>query len=219
MLVGKVELDKPERKSAVRITSYINQRRGAELMMESAEIRSSRVFSPLSSAGHWLWEELWRIIPIAVFFLIGFLLVLLIIKLTLAQYSIEVTTVSRAVIGALIAAKVVLILNHTRLARALKDYPRILPVLWRTLFYGVCFVFLALAERALDQRREHGGFAASFHYVVTHTDLHRLMALSVGVALVFCVYFILFEIADYLGPGVLISLFFKSHPQAREVRS
>jgi hypothetical protein len=37
------------------------------------------------------------------------------------------------------------------------------------------------------------------------------MALAVGVALVFSVYFTLGEIADYLGPGVLIGLFFKSH--------
>jgi len=191
--------------------------------MESAEIKSSRVVSPLSSAGHWLWEELWSLIPIAIFFMTGFLLVLLIIKLTLAEYSIEFTTFSKAVIGALIAAKVVLILNATPLARGMGRLPRIVPVFWRTLFYGGCFITLAIAEKAFDQRREHGGFAASFDYVMTHTDLHRLMALTVGIALVFAVYFILFEIADYLGPGVLIGLFFKSHPPlpapAREMSS
>jgi hypothetical protein len=178
-------------------------------MIKGAEIKSARATSMVASAGRWFGEELWRVIPIAVFFLIGFLLVLLIIKLTLAQYSIEVSTVSRAVLGALIAAKVVLILNHTSMARAMARYPRIVPVLWRTLFYGVVFIVLALAERALDQRHEHGGFASSFAYVATHTDIHRLMALSIGVALVFCVYFILAEIAEYLGPGVLIGLFFK----------
>jgi hypothetical protein len=178
-------------------------------MMEGAEVKSSRVSSPLASVGHWLWEELWRVIPIAAFFFIGFMLVLLLIKLTLAQYSIESATVSRAVLGALIAAKVVLILNRTPLARKMKNYPRILPVLWRTVFYGVCFVFLALAERAIEQRHDHGGLSGSIHYVATHTDMHRLMALSLGVALVFSVYFILSDIADYLGPGVLINLFFK----------
>ncbi len=178
-------------------------------MMESAEVKSSRASAPLASVGHWLWEELWRVIPIAVFFLIGFMLVLLIIKLTLAQYSIESSTVSRAVLGALIAAKVVLLLNRTPLARALKNYPCVLPVLWRTVFYGVCFIILGLAERAIDQRRDHGGLFGSFHYVATHTDLHRLLALSIGVSLVFSVYFILSDIADYLGPGVLINLFFK----------
>ncbi len=177
--------------------------------MQSVEIGSSRASSTLASAGHWLWEEVWRIVPIALFFLVGFLLVLLIIKLTLAQYSIEVSTVSRAVLGALIAAKVVLILNRTPLARRMKNYPRIVPVLWRTFFYGFCFILLALAERAFDQRRDHGGFAASFNYVIAHTDVHRLMAMAIGVALVFCVYFILAEVADFLGPGVLIGLFFK----------
>jgi hypothetical protein len=55
----------------------------------------------------------------------------------------------------------------------------------------------------------------SFSYVAAHTDIHRLMALSVGVAMVFCVYFILQEIAVFLGPGVLIGLFFKSRRQVR----
>ncbi len=182
--------------------------------METVEVRASRASSHLASAGNWLWEELWRITPIAVFFLVGFMLVLLIIKLTLAQYSIETTMVSRAVLGALIAAKVVLILNHTSMARAMARYPAIVPVLWRTLFYGVCFIILAFAERAFDQRHDHGGFAGSFQYVVTHTDVHRLMALSVGVALVFCVYFILAEIGEHLGPGALINLFFKSRAQS-----
>jgi hypothetical protein len=173
-------------------------------------MKNGGIKSTLATAGHWLWEELWRVIPIALFFLIGFLLVLLIIKVTLAQYSIEVTTVSRAIIGALIAAKVVLILNRTPIARAMANYPRIVPVLWRTVFYGAFFLFLAMAERAIDQRRAHGGLAGAIGYVTTHTDLHRLLALSIGVGLVFGIYFILAEIADYLGPGVLLGLFFKS---------
>jgi hypothetical protein len=179
--------------------------------MERAEVKSVQGSSALAATGYWLWEELWRVIPIAAFFLVGFMLVLWIIKLTLAQYSIETSTVSRAVLGALIAAKVVLILNHTPMARAMKRYPRILPVLWRTAFYGVCFIILALGERAIDQRHDHGGLSGSIRFVATHTDLHRLITLSLGVALVFSVYFILAEIADYLGPGVLIGLFFKSH--------
>jgi hypothetical protein len=183
---------------------------GKQRTMEHAEVKSVQRSSALASVGHWLWEELWRVIPIALFFLTGFMLVLLIIKLTLAQYSIETSTVSRAVLGALIAAKVVLILNHTPLARALRRYPRILPVLLRTLFYGLVFVILALAERAIEQRHDHGGLFRSIGYVATHTDLHRLMALSLGVALVFAVYFTLLEISEYLGPGVLVGLFFKS---------
>jgi hypothetical protein len=185
-------------------------RDAAELkaLMETARIQTTA--SPLAAARHWLWEELWRIIPIAGFFLVGFMLVLLIVKLTLAEYSIEISTASKAVLGALIAAKVVLILNRTPLSRSLASYPRILPVIARTIFYGVAFIFLALAERIIEQRHEHGGLAASAAYVAQHTDMHRLMALSVGVALVFCAYFILSDIGEYLGEGVLIKLFFKT---------
>ena len=54
-------------------------------------------------------------IPVGV--LAGFLLVLLIVKLALADYSIEVSTVSRALIGVLVAAKVVLIFDRMPISR------------------------------------------------------------------------------------------------------
>jgi len=178
--------------------------------MESAGTKRSRIYS----AANWLWEEFWKILPIALFFLTGFMLVLLIVKLTLAQYSIEVSTVSKAVIGALIAAKVVLILHHTSLDRSFREYPRVLSVIWRTIFYGLAFIFLAIAERVLDQRREHGGLANSMSYVAQHMEMHRVMALAVGIAMVFCVYFILLELSEYLGPGVIFRIFFRRHPQS-----
>jgi hypothetical protein len=178
-------------------------------MAESARHEVRQVSSPLASAGHWLWEELLRILPITAFFLVGFLLVLLIVKLSLAQYSIEMSTLSRAVLGALIAAKVVLLLNRTPLARALERYPAAVPVVLRTVFYGTAVVILGMAERAIDERHDHGGVAGSISYVFTHTDLHRLMAIAMGVGLVFGVYFMLTEIAAFVGEGVLTGLFFK----------
>ena len=52
--------------------------------------------------------------------LVGFLILLAIIKLALANFSIEVTALSKAVVGALLAAKASLILDETSLARRLE---------------------------------------------------------------------------------------------------
>jgi len=55
--------------------------------------------------------------PVFVFFLVGFLLLILLLKAALAQFSIEVTVLSNAVIGALLAAKAALVLDETPLRR------------------------------------------------------------------------------------------------------
>ena len=90
----------------------------------------------------WLRAEFRASRPAFFFFLIGFLLVLLIVKLALADYSIEVSTISRALIGALVAAKVVLIFDRTSISRKLADCPHIYRVVLRTLVYGAGVVLL-----------------------------------------------------------------------------
>jgi hypothetical protein len=57
--------------------------------------------------------------PVFVFFMVGFLLLLSIIKLVLATLSTGVTAFSKAIIGALLAAKALLILKETPPARTL----------------------------------------------------------------------------------------------------
>ena len=71
----------------------------------------------LAGAGKLLCREFSAIWPVFLFFLVGFFLLILLIKAALAQFSIEITVLSRAVIGALLAAKAALILDETPLAR------------------------------------------------------------------------------------------------------
>ena len=59
---------------------------------------------------------------------IRFLLLILLLKMALAQFSIETTVLSNAVIGALLAANEALILDETPLARSLEHYRRIVAV-------------------------------------------------------------------------------------------
>jgi hypothetical protein len=154
----------------------------------------------------WLAREFWEAVPIAGFFFVGFVIVLLIIKLSLAQYSIQTAALSRALIGALIAAKVVLILDNTGIARSFRKYPRIVPVLFKTGIYAMCVVLLRYLELALDLRR-HPAESAVLPNLV-NGGFARLLAATLGVAMVFAVYFILAEIGEHLGSGVLWNLFF-----------
>ena len=67
--------------------------------------------------------------PVFVFFLIGFLRVMLIVKLSLAPYSIPVGALSRALLGAVLVAKVALILEHRRLGPSFRCASPIVAIL------------------------------------------------------------------------------------------
>jgi uncharacterized protein YacL len=169
-----------------------------------------RVVRKLFAVGKWLHREFLAARPVFIFFLVGFLLLLSIVKLALANFSIEVTAFSKAVIGALFAAKAVLILDETPLARHLEHYRRIVAVAVKTLIYGAITLLLGILERLLEARHRAHNFDAAAQYVIAQASLYRFLAWVLGITLVFALYFALFEINERMGEGELWRLFFGS---------
>lgn len=97
---------------------------------------------------HWLIHECKLIAPAALFFLAGFAIILLLIKLTLAQYSIKLHVVSNSLLGALIAAKVSLLLDKIEYAEA-RGYRRIVAVAGKTLLYSLGVIVFGSLERLI----------------------------------------------------------------------
>jgi hypothetical protein len=156
---------------------------------------------------HREFAEAW---PVFLYFLAGFLLLLVLIKLVLAEFSIEITALSKAVVGALLAAKTVLILDETPLARSLERYRRIVAVAVKTLLYGVAGLLLGYLERLLDALHKVHGVVVAFEYVIAHANDYRLLAWALGISIVFAHYFSFFEISRRMGEGALWRLFFES---------
>ena len=112
----------------------------------SGAIRLDYVLHKFAAVGRWLHREFVAAWPVFMFFSIGFLLLLTIVKLVLANFSIEMTALSKAVIGALFAAKAVLILDGTPLERHLERYRRIVAVTVKTLIYGLITLLLGFSS-------------------------------------------------------------------------
>jgi hypothetical protein len=166
-----------------------------------------RIFA---SVGRFLHREFVAAWPVFLFFVVGFLLLLLLIKLALANFSIEMTALSNAIIGALLAAKAALILDETPLARRLEQYRRIVAVAVKTFFYGSITLLLGYMERILDALHRVHNFEAAVRYVSAHANVYRLFAWALGISLVFAIYFALSEIDKRMGEGELRTLFFES---------
>jgi hypothetical protein len=164
-----------------------------------------RIFA---SIGKFLRREFAAALPVFFFFVVGFLFLLMFIKLALANFSIEMTALSKAVIGALFAAKAVLILDETPLARRLEHYRRIFAVSVKTFLYGAITLLLGYLERFLDALRRGHSFDAAVRYMIEQANMYRMLSWVLGVSLVFALYFALLEIEKRMGEGELRKLFF-----------
>ena len=152
--------------------------------------------------------------PVFLFFLTGFSLMILIIKLALAEFSIGIAVLSNAMIGALIAAKAALVLDETSLARSLEKYRRIVAVVAKTLFYAALSVLLGYVERFLEAFHKVHTLGGAILYVVSNANHFRLLAWALGTSIVFGLYFSCLEISRRMGKGELFRLFFNAPASA-----
>lgn len=169
------------------------------------------------AVGIWARKEFNALWPVFVFFLVGFLLLILLLKAALAQFSIEVTVVSNAVIGALLAAKAALVLDETPLGRRLARYRRIVEIAAKVLFYGITCLLFLYAERVLEARHKLHNWEAAFPHAYEQLS-HSILTWSLGISIVFALYFTFAEINKRMGQGELWSLFFESRTDGTDSR-
>jgi hypothetical protein len=164
----------------------------------------------VAGAGRFLHREFVALWLVFLFFLVSFALLITLIKLVLEDYSTEVLVVSNAFVGALLAAKAVLVLDETPLARSRERYRKIFAIAVKTLFYGIATLILGFLERCLEALRKAHGFGGAFDYVINHGSYHRLPAWALGISMIFALYFSFVEISRRMGEGELWKLLFES---------
>jgi hypothetical protein len=163
-----------------------------------------------TGVGRWLRKEFVAAWPVFLFFLVGFLILITLIKLALEQVSVETTVLSNAIVGALLAAKAALVLDDTPLARALENYRRVVAVAVKTLFYGLASLLLLAVERLLEALHKTHNLDTAFVYAWEHVTRYRALAWALGISVVFALYFVFVEINARMGEGALWRLFFES---------
>ncbi len=135
-------------------------------------------------------------------------------KLILREYHIEFTGLSAVIIGALILAKVVLILRNVPLGRWTTNRPAWVDVVLRTALYGIGVLIMLLLEKGFEGRHEYGGFAASLKSVFQHADIGHVWANAICITASLLVYNAFSVVSEQLGEGGLRRLFLEPLPEA-----
>jgi hypothetical protein len=142
---------------------------------------------------------------------IGVLVVLK--QLVLEEYHIQFNGLSLAIVGALILAKVVLVLEHVPLGEWTRTRPALLDVVLRTVMYALGVLVVLLLEKAFDVRHEYGGFVPSLIALYQHADVHHIWVNAICLTGALLGYNILSVVRLHLGKGGLIKLFLSPLPE------
>jgi hypothetical protein len=145
--------------------------------------------------------------------------VLIIVKeLVLAEYGIEFRGLSLAQVGALVLAKVVLVLEHVPLRAWIRTRPAWIDVIVRTVLYALGVLVVLLLEKAFEARHEHGGFVPSLMAVLQHAEIHHVWVNTICLSGALLVYNVLSVVRRHLGEGGLIRLFMSPLPEESKGR-
>jgi hypothetical protein len=134
---------------------------------------------------------------------------MLIKRLILEEYRIEFRGLSLALLGALVIAKVVLLLEHVPLGEWVRRYAAALEVVLRTLLYTLGVALVLLLEKAFESRHEYAGFGAALADVFHHRDIPHVWANTICVGSALLVFNSLSVIQHHLGGRKLAPLFLK----------
>jgi hypothetical protein len=141
------------------------------------------------------------------YFAVCFGILVLLKRLYLADYQIQFRGLSLALIGALIVAKVVLLMEHVSLGEWVRSHAVVVDVLLRTFLEALGVAVVLLLERGFEARHEHGGFGPGVTWVFQHRDMHHVWADTIGVSGALLGFNFVSATRQHLGEGRLHRLF------------
>ena len=157
--------------------------------------------------------------PSVLFFFVALMLILMLFKLFVAQYSVEFYAFGRAAVGALILGKAVLLMEWLVSERRLSNYPRVVTVVCKTILYGLAVLLIGLAERFLHAYRANGSVKAALAFLAARADLHRFLGFVLLISMMVGAYLTMQEIDRTMGKGALFRLFFERPSAASSTAS
>lgn len=126
-------------------------------------------------------HELKAIFWTTLYFLIWFGVLVIIKELLLKEYQIKFYGFSIVVIGALVAAKSVLILENVSLGSWAKHQPAIVEILFRTLLYLAGIFVIMVLEKSLEARHEYGGFVNALKSIFENAEFYHILVNTICV--------------------------------------
>ncbi len=157
-------------------------------------------------------EEIKSLSIIMLYFALWFGFMICMKMLLLEEYNVEFYGLSMALIGALIVAKVILIVDHIPLGSWIEKSPAIVDIIFRTIIYSIGIVIILILEKGFEARNEYDGFFNAIPQVFAHADKYHLYVNTIGVVFSLLGFNFLSLIGKHLGKGGYKRILFSPPP-------
>lgn len=164
----------------------------------------------LKTIGHWLVRELREIIPPTIFFMVAFGLLLLTESLILREHGIEAWDLGRAIIGALLVAKILLIVDHFKFIDRYPEKPLVWNVLWKTLVYNLAALLFRYLEALVPLLFKGEGLGGAHRTMIARFDWAHFAMLHLWLAVLLLAYCTARELIRRIGTKEFVRMFFGS---------
>jgi hypothetical protein len=165
---------------------------------------------------NWLREEFWKILPVWIFFFVSFGLVALNRMAILSEYHIKAAEPPEFLVGSLIMAKVVLLIDAFFKRERWEARPLIYITLWNTgLYFIAALAFHHIEQVIALMRREHVGITAANHEVLLAMQTPTFAAIMTSLLVLTFVFCMLRELVHATGLERFREMFFGRHLRRR----
>ena len=157
-------------------------------------------------------NEIVSVMTLTLYFLVWFGFLMLLKYLLLSNYEIEFSGMSKAVIGALVLAKVVLVLEYVPFGAWVRSRAAWVDVVLRTTMYTAGVFVVMVAEKAFESRSEYGGFVEAATALFARVEIYQLWLDLICVCAALLSYNILSVIHKNIGKGALMKMLLSPLP-------
>jgi len=156
----------------------------------------------------WIVKEGKLLALVFVYFLFYYAVFILLKKLILARYDISYFGLGGAVVGALISAKAVLVIENSPLSKVLETAAPALKVVYDCFLYTVLALLFLYIEKVIEFAHHQGSFRHAFSAVLDAGKFSQFCATVIWAALAFLGYAGFSAIGRHIGHGELLRLLF-----------
>jgi len=162
----------------------------------------------MNSIARRLKHEMLEFIPPAIFFFVAFQLLAFTQRMMLKEYGIRTSVFLQATIGALVVAKVVLILDLLPLVNRFPERPLIYNVAWKTALYFVAALAVRYVEHMVHFYRREGSIGAANRKLLDEVVWPHFWAVQMWLLVLLLIYCALRELVRALGRERVFAMFF-----------
>lgn len=157
----------------------------------------------MSKAGAFIKHELEEAIFPTIFFFLIFHFMMITEALILDSYNVQWVSSASALIGALIVAKAILIIDMTPAGRLFRDSRLVYHIVWKTVMYSVLVAIFRYAEELIPLWSKFGSFGEANRHLIDEVSWPHFMAIQLWLLVSIAAFSTIVTIDQHFGPGSL----------------